>query len=217
MPFKITHGMSKSKEYQCWSHIKKRCLNPNHKQYNNYGGRGITISDDWLKFENFFNDMGLCPNNYEIDRIDNNQGYFKGNCRWVDKKTNCRNKRTNKKHKINDSLVVQQHLIELIGWTKHQFKWYLKKNGIEWILENFKNGTLPQRVNISIDPQEIVGKKFGKWIVLSFHKYKKSSGNIYKCVCECGEEKMVIGYHLRVGKSTQCRKCSYKNQINKPK
>ena len=84
---KIKHGMSRSKEYKCWSAFKNRCINPDNAQFKDYGGRGITVSDEWMKFENFFADMGIRPEGCEIDRIDNNKGYCKENCRWTTNKT----------------------------------------------------------------------------------------------------------------------------------
>lgn len=92
---KETHGMFYSKIYKVWNTMKQRCLNIKSKYYINYGGRGITIADEWLKFESFYE--WALNNNYKdgltIDRIDNNKGYFPDNCRWVDMNIQARNKR----------------------------------------------------------------------------------------------------------------------------
>ncbi len=210
------HGMSGTREYKCWTALKGRCRNENHCQYNDYGGRGIKISDEWMHFENFYKDMGNCPEGFEIDRIDNNLGYSKENCRWTTKKINARNRRSTKKHKIDTCELVQQELIEKIGWSKDQFRSFFKRYGIEWILENFKNGTLPEKTNQPVDKDEVIGKLFGKWLVLEFVSYQRNIGNTYKCRCECGLEKDVNGYYLRSGKSTRCRLCAYKDQEKKP-
>jgi len=213
---KKTHGMSGSKEYACWRALKNRCTNEKNVQYKDYGGRDITVCDRWMKFENFYEDMGKCPEGYEIDRIDNNLGYFKENCRWTTKTINSRNRRSTTIHKLDSKNMVQQELIDQIGWTKNQFRWFRKNKGLAWILENFKNGTLPERTNQPIDKDDLIGKTIGKWTVLQFISYKRSEGNRYLCRCECGIEKEVVGYYIRSGKSTQCRKCSYKNQKIKP-
>lgn len=94
----IKHGHAqggKSKTYTTWKTITQRCTNPNHKYYDNYGGRGIKICKRWKKFENFLEDMGECPPGYQIDRINNNKGYSKENCRWTTSKMNNRNRRDN--------------------------------------------------------------------------------------------------------------------------
>jgi hypothetical protein len=91
-----THGLSDSKEYGVWADMIQRCTNPNRKAYKNYGGRGITVCDQWLKFENFIEDMGDAPfDKAELDRRDNNKGYSPDNCRWITRLQNSHNTRRN--------------------------------------------------------------------------------------------------------------------------
>lgn len=89
-----THGMRNTREYKIWEQMKRRCLNPKATNFRDYGGRGITVCDEWRTFEGFFADMGL-SNGLFIDRIDNNKGYCKENCHWTTATQNNRNRRNN--------------------------------------------------------------------------------------------------------------------------
>ena len=89
-----THGMRKTKTYTVWACMLDRCRRPKNKDHKHYGGRGITVCEKWHKFEGFYEDMRDRPENAELDRINNDLGYFKENCRWVSHKENCNNRRT---------------------------------------------------------------------------------------------------------------------------
>jgi len=90
------HGMKSTSIWVIWMGIKARCLNPNNNAYHNYGGRGITVCEKWKDFLGFYEDMGDRPEGLQIDRIDNDDGYCKENCRWVTPKENCNNRRIRK-------------------------------------------------------------------------------------------------------------------------
>ena len=105
--------------YAVWISIKKRCKNPNDKYYRIYGGKGVSICDDWLVFENFYN--WAITNGYDknaeyskctIDRIDGNGNYCPENCRWVDARTQSRNNSANKILTYNGKT---QHITD---WSK---------------------------------------------------------------------------------------------------
>lgn len=71
-------------EYSSWHHLRDRCFNPSNPAYKDYGARGITVDSSWDTFERFFADMGPKPSpKHSIDRINNDMGYRKDNCRWA--------------------------------------------------------------------------------------------------------------------------------------
>ena len=91
------HGMAGTRPYRIWKGMKTRCLNPRVKSYADYGGRGITVCENWKEsFDAFWRDMKTgYADNLEIDRIDHEGSYSPNNCRWVSKKEQNRNTRAN--------------------------------------------------------------------------------------------------------------------------
>lgn len=103
--------------------MRHRCYNPKTPYYDNYGGRGITVCPEWFNsFETFLDDMGKRPTSgHSLDRIDNNLGYSKDNCRWATSKVQNNNK--SRSSTIGQSsksplLTYNGRTMERIAWAE---------------------------------------------------------------------------------------------------
>lgn len=111
-----THGMTKSSEYKSWQSMNQRCSNPQDDHYENYGFRGISVSERWVdSFENFLADMGLKPSKrHTIDRKDVNGNYTPDNCKWSTPKEQANNRRNNRMLTLNgETLNLSQWCTKL--------------------------------------------------------------------------------------------------------
>jgi len=109
---KRTHGMSYTAEHKAWDDMKQRCYNKNSTRFEDWGGRGITVCDEWLhNFQAFYDYIGpKPPPKYSIDRINNDGNYEPGNVRWSTISTQCINSRPDKPRKgliLTDEKVKQ--------------------------------------------------------------------------------------------------------------
>ena len=93
------HGKRNTRLYNIWTSMKQRCGNPKANEYENYGGRGITVCEEWEKDFEAFYDWALkngYAHNLTIDRKDNDKGYYPDNCKWATMKEQQNNRRNNR-------------------------------------------------------------------------------------------------------------------------
>jgi hypothetical protein len=112
---RLIHGLSHLPEFDVWLNMVERCYNPESKNYQGYGSRGIRVCDRWKESPgNFIEDMGHRPSpKHSIDRIDNDGDYTPENCRWVTWDIQSRNKSSN---------VYIEHLslrMTISDWAKY--------------------------------------------------------------------------------------------------
>ena len=114
-----THGMagrnSRTRTYNIWKGIRKRCRNPNDKAFMNYGGRGIAICKRWENYAAFAKDMGEAPEGASIDRIDVNGNYEPANCRWANPKEQMNNMRSNLLYRFYGHTATLKQWCEKLG------------------------------------------------------------------------------------------------------
>jgi hypothetical protein len=139
---KVIHGKTDQPTYKTWGAMKARCLNKNRDNYKYYGGKGIKICKEWLKFKNFYKDMGDRPKGKTLDRIDNNKGYYKENCRWATRREQCNNRKT------NHFLEMDSERLTIAQWSRKI---------------DVKEGTLQSRVKKGWSVEKIlIAKKKGE-------------------------------------------------------
>jgi hypothetical protein len=114
----------KTREYNIWAQMKMRCYNKNNHAFARYGGRGITVCDEWLNsFERFIQDMGRAPAKHSIERLNNNNGYYKGNCRWASVIEQNNNKRNNVNIEYNNEIKTVSNWCRELGLNVKRTKY----------------------------------------------------------------------------------------------
>lgn len=111
------HGLSRHQLYGVWSTMKARCANTKNKKYPRYGGRGITVCEEWQTFEPFY-EWAMANgyrNNLTIDRIDNDGDYCPENCRWVTLQKQANNTSKTIKIEFNGETKTLSEWAEIIG------------------------------------------------------------------------------------------------------
>lgn len=113
-----THGLSSTKLYNVWRGILTRCFNENNAAYKHYGGRGISVCDEWrdsfVAFYHWAISTGW-KDGLSIDRVNNDAGYYPENCRWVAQKKQCNNRRTTRYVQIDNITKPLAEWCEMYG------------------------------------------------------------------------------------------------------
>jgi len=135
-----THGSTETREHRIWQAMRSRCRNESASGYSNYGGRGITVCERWDSFEAFLEDMGTCPADHSIERIDVNGNYEPSNCIWADRITQARNTRANRNLTLNGETKCLKEWADDLGMDQASLRERLDK----WPLE--KALTEPKRI-----------------------------------------------------------------------
>lgn len=133
------HGMANSRLYTIWSNMKARCFKQSNTEYCYYGGRGITICDEWKDDFQSFYDWAMA-NGYKehltIDRIDVNGDYSPENCRWVDMKVQSNNRRSNHIIEFNGESHNVKQWSEILGINENTIRTRIQRGySIEKIFE----------------------------------------------------------------------------------
>jgi hypothetical protein len=143
------HGLSGHPLYHVWTSMITRCVNPRHKYYANYGGRGIAVCPAWLGSEaglaQFIADMGPSHEpGLQLDRIDNDGPYSPSNCRWVTKSENNRNTRANRIIEYAGQSRSMADWMEVLGLSRNSIRGRLDRG---WTVERaLTHGVAPERL-----------------------------------------------------------------------
>jgi len=136
------HGLSAHPLYKIWNAIKTRCLNSKTIGWQNYGGRGITVCDEWINDPMAFIKWGIkngWKDGLDIDRINNNADYSPANCRFVTRSKNCLNKRNNRLITYDGQTKTLTEWAGLIGKTRDTIQMRLKRG---WAIERAFNESI---------------------------------------------------------------------------
>lgn len=130
---KLKHGHSHSPTYSSWSSMMGRCTNPNAPDFGRYGGRGISVCEQWHSFAGFLSDMGERPKGCTLDRIDCNGNYEPSNCRWATQSIQSRNRRDSVVFTLNGVSMNMSDWAEKIGIARQVLAGRLSRG---WKLED---------------------------------------------------------------------------------
>lgn len=190
-----THGEAHTRLYDVWHRMKDRCYRKKHKSYAQYGGRGIKVCPEWMKYENFRDwaytsgydsdaDFMKCT----LDRIDVNGDYEPSNCRWVDMKEQCNNRTNNHRLTLNGETHTISEWADITG-IQFCTLWRRLKKGwtVERILESPLRRTEEETIEMTIELF-----KENEYVTNEMFKERVGRKNITKYIGMLKER----GYHI---------------------
>ena len=128
--------------HNIWAGMKSRCFNSKDPRFMDYGGRGITVCDEWKNDFFAFYKWAIgngYSENLTIDRIDNSKGYYPENCRWVDMEKQCRNRRSNVNIKIGNTTKTLKEWTEIFNLDYGTVSMRYQRNGFTTVDDLFKS------------------------------------------------------------------------------
>lgn len=187
--------------YHQYRSMKDRCCNPNNKDYQRYGGRGINICNEWLNdpeaYINWAYDNGWRPW-LQIDRIDNSKGYSPENCRFVTIKENLRNRRVTRYLTVNGNRQCVSYWEEKFGIDRHTIYFWMDNYGDDYAASRLEEHDFP------VYKKEVIcvetGEQFESANAAMKEKFGGSDGSSIAAVCR-GSKPAYKGLHFRYAES----------------
>jgi len=132
----LKHGLRKSRTYAAWANMKTRCDNHETKSFKDYGERGIRYDSRWVEFEEFLSDMGVCPDQLTLERVDVNGNYEKSNCIWDTNSVQVHNRR---KLPMRSADTYSKYIG--VSWNLLKMKWVtvLRREGKTLLRKSFNS------------------------------------------------------------------------------
>ena len=182
-----------TREYHVWNEMLKCCLNANAPGYRDHGGRGISVCERWLRFENFLADVGPRPEGHTLGRIDNDRSFEPGNCRWA--KPRSTKRRRGQRSPAANGLRLGTAVSALTRGEKISLAEHLRAGGLMlWEIAAL----------MGVSPSTV-----GDWLKDPDGSLLKARKERYRGVCvDCGGP--TTGGLGRTNAPLRCRRCSGK-------
>ena len=217
----IAYPRSADPRYGIWLGMKQRCRN---REDADYGGRGIAVCDRWVSsFEDFCADMGNRPSkSHSIERLDNDGGYFPGNCIWATSDVQAMNKRTTAYLFVEGEKITRQEASKRYGVSVETIKSRQRqglpdnacvlppspkiaghKRKMKHAIERWKT---PLFVDLS-------GQQFGCFTAIDVARTNSRGQTYWNVICACGITKQTRSDHLKRSASSPCCASSRKQPV----